>query len=244
MLCPEALRGDAIGLDKYKLGEPLGRGYKSSVYAAKHIRTGTQVALKQYVKDRLDPPEARQVRPEGPTRFFLRMRSSPRARSPIFRHSCHLLHFFSKNNNQNVSSRLNARSRCTQASLIATSSLCTPHSRSVPLYLLHTFRTSLPSLSLYKCSFLHDCDPCNPAQQDEEAIYLVLEHCSQGDLYSLKSRWGGRLDERSAVSLVIHPMLSVLSFLHGEGIVHRDIKASPTSLALLRERAALRNSAT
>ena len=69
------------------------------------------------------------------------------------------------------------------------------------------------------------------AFEDDEAVYLVLEHCPVGDLFAFKRRAGGRLDERRCIDTVIHPMLTVLHFLHNNGIVHRDIKARRTRSA-------------
>lgn len=64
------------------------------------------------------------------------------------------------------------------------------------------------------------------AFEDAEGITLVLEFCAEGDLFALKRRWGGCLSEAQAVTIVVQPLVSVLAFLHEEGILHRDLKAS------------------
>ncbi|KAI8467840.1 MAG: kinase-like domain-containing protein, partial [Monoraphidium minutum] len=53
---------------------------------------------------------------------------------------------------------------------------------------------------------------------------MVQEFVDGGDLFSLLQKYGGRLHERAAVSLVLEPFLRVLQYLHTRGIVHRDIK--------------------
>lgn len=52
----------------------------------------------------------------------------------------------------------------------------------------------------------------------------VLEYAARGDLFTELKRRGGQLNEKIVVKFVLHPFLSVLSFLHSKGIVHRDIK--------------------
>jgi len=62
------------------------------------------------------------------------------------------------------------------------------------------------------------------AFEDEYCYYLVLEYAARGDLFTELKRRGGQLNEKIVVKFVLHPFLSVLSFLHSKGIVHRDIK--------------------
>lgn len=35
---------------------------------------------------------------------------------------------------------------------------------------------------------------------------------------------GGVLDERTAVTMVLQPTLSALAYIHGLGMIHRDVK--------------------
>uniref|UniRef100_A0A7R9W0E9 Protein kinase domain-containing protein n=2 Tax=Chlamydomonas euryale TaxID=1486919 RepID=A0A7R9W0E9_9CHLO len=55
-------------------------------------------------------------------------------------------------------------------------------------------------------------------------VVLVQEYAEGGDLYRLLHRNGGRLSERQAVEMVLHPFLLALHYLHTRGIMHRDIK--------------------
>uniref|UniRef100_A0A7S3VP34 Protein kinase domain-containing protein n=1 Tax=Dunaliella tertiolecta TaxID=3047 RepID=A0A7S3VP34_DUNTE len=62
------------------------------------------------------------------------------------------------------------------------------------------------------------------AFQQADQVVLVQEFANMGDLFTLLHRYGGRLPERTAVELVLQPFLSVLNYLHANGIAHRDIK--------------------
>ncbi|KAG1670024.1 hypothetical protein FOA52_011180 [Chlamydomonas sp. UWO 241] len=55
-------------------------------------------------------------------------------------------------------------------------------------------------------------------------VVLVQEYAEGGDLYRLLHRNGGRLSERQAVEMVLHPFLLAMQYLHTRGIMHRDIK--------------------
>ena len=55
-------------------------------------------------------------------------------------------------------------------------------------------------------------------------MVLVQEYAEGGDLYRLLHRNGGRLAERQAVEMVLHPFLLALHYLHTRGIMHRDVK--------------------
>ena len=60
--------------------------------------------------------------------------------------------------------------------------------------------------------------------EDSEFVYLVLELCEGGNLYQyLKSN--GPLSETEASS-VISQLLTSLEYMHGQGVVHRDLKLS------------------
>lgn len=58
--------------------------------------------------------------------------------------------------------------------------------------------------------------------QDEELIYLLLELCSGGELYTMIKE-EGRLTEEDTVSLSSQ-IVEGLLYLHGKGILHRDLK--------------------
>eukprot|EP00197_Chlamydomonas_leiostraca_P002925 CAMPEP_0202857414 /NCGR_PEP_ID=MMETSP1391-20130828/360_1 /ASSEMBLY_ACC=CAM_ASM_000867 /TAXON_ID=1034604 /ORGANISM="Chlamydomonas leiostraca, Strain SAG 11-49" /LENGTH=678 /DNA_ID=CAMNT_0049536207 /DNA_START=165 /DNA_END=2201 /DNA_ORIENTATION=- len=62
------------------------------------------------------------------------------------------------------------------------------------------------------------------AFQQADQVVLVQEFADAGDLFTLLHRYGGRLPERTAVELVLHPFLLVINYLHANGIAHRDIK--------------------
>lgn len=62
------------------------------------------------------------------------------------------------------------------------------------------------------------------AFQEGNDVVMVQEYAEGGDLYRLLHRNGGRLSERQAVEMVLHPFLLSLHYLHTRGIMHRDIK--------------------
>ena len=57
--------------------------------------------------------------------------------------------------------------------------------------------------------------------QEGTDVVLVQEYAEGGDLYRLLHRNGGRLGERQAVEMVLHPFLLSLHYLHTRGIMHR-----------------------
>ena len=64
--------------------------------------------------------------------------------------------------------------------------------------------------------------------EDDERVYLVMELCSHGELYSLLRRRresGGTLTENEA-RIILRDVVAGLKFLHSRGIIHRDLKLS------------------
>lgn len=60
--------------------------------------------------------------------------------------------------------------------------------------------------------------------EDAEYVYLVLELCEGGNLYRYLKK-NGPLSEAEA-STVIKQLLLALQYMHGLGVVHRDLKLS------------------
>lgn len=63
------------------------------------------------------------------------------------------------------------------------------------------------------------------AWKDAKHVYLLLEWAPGGTLLDLMRRRGGaRLDEGEAAVRVARPLLAALAYLHGQDLIHRDIK--------------------
>ncbi|KAF8058341.1 aurka-a [Scenedesmus sp. PABB004] len=60
--------------------------------------------------------------------------------------------------------------------------------------------------------------------QENHRVVLAQRYAQGGDLLRALHRAGGRLTERSAVTMVVQPLLNCLVYLHAKGITHRDIK--------------------
>ncbi|DBB04479.1 hypothetical protein WJX77_005926 [Trebouxia sp. C0004] len=60
--------------------------------------------------------------------------------------------------------------------------------------------------------------------EDKEAIYVVQEHCSCGDLFAAMHKSRGCLSEQWVACQVIAPLLQTLEVVHQRGVIHRDIK--------------------
>ena len=59
--------------------------------------------------------------------------------------------------------------------------------------------------------------------ENEKFIYIIMEYCAGGDLFSYIEKRGFRLKEERA-SEIIHKLCTTVYFLHQYGIVHRDLK--------------------
>ncbi|KAF7086751.1 hypothetical protein CFC21_090010, partial [Triticum aestivum] len=81
-----------------------------------------------------------------------------------------------------------------------------------------------------KLHLLASSPPCSPhlvalhaAFDDADAVHLVVDLCTGGDLLSLLSARGGRLPEREAAGLAVQ-LASALAACHRRGVAHRDVK--------------------
>jgi serine/threonine protein kinase len=59
--------------------------------------------------------------------------------------------------------------------------------------------------------------------ENEKYIYIIMEYCAGGDLFSYIEKRGFRLKEERAAE-IIHKLCTTVYFLHQYGIVHRDLK--------------------
>jgi len=59
--------------------------------------------------------------------------------------------------------------------------------------------------------------------ENTEFIYIIMEYCSGGDLFSYLEKRGFRLPEPKAAAL-IHKLSAAVFYLHSYGITHRDLK--------------------
>ena len=67
--------------------------------------------------------------------------------------------------------------------------------------------------------------------EDSRFIYLVMEYCLGGDLWSYIKKKGS-LSEKEAAN-IFHDLLSGINYLHGNNIAHRDLK--PENLLFVDE---------
>ncbi|GLC41416.1 hypothetical protein PLESTM_001193700 [Pleodorina starrii] len=62
--------------------------------------------------------------------------------------------------------------------------------------------------------------------QTADVVVLVMELAARGSLSNIcQSVSGGRLNEAQVRQTILEPLLDALSYLHGKGVCHRDIKA-------------------
>ncbi len=59
--------------------------------------------------------------------------------------------------------------------------------------------------------------------ENEKYIYIIMEHCAGGDLFSYIEKRGFQLKETRAAQ-IIHKLSTAIYYLHQYGIVHRDLK--------------------
>ena len=59
--------------------------------------------------------------------------------------------------------------------------------------------------------------------ENEDYIYIVMEHCKEGDLFSYLEKRHYKLPE-PRVAQIIHRLATAVYFLHEYGIIHRDLK--------------------
>ena len=59
--------------------------------------------------------------------------------------------------------------------------------------------------------------------ENEKLIYIIMEYCAGGDLFSYIEKRGFKLKEERAAE-IIHKLCTAVYFLHQYGIVHRDLK--------------------
>ncbi|CAG8529347.1 2954_t:CDS:2 [Acaulospora colombiana] len=60
--------------------------------------------------------------------------------------------------------------------------------------------------------------------ETDDAIYLVLEYCREGDLFSMITEKGGYLGNNRLIKQVFVQILDVVQFSHYHGTYHRDLK--------------------
>ena len=59
--------------------------------------------------------------------------------------------------------------------------------------------------------------------ENEDFIYIIMEYCGGGDLFSYIKKRGFKLQEERACE-IIHKICVAVYFMHSYGIIHRDLK--------------------
>ena len=68
----------------------------------------------------------------------------------------------------------------------------------------------VPLITLFHCAF-----------QDSKHIYIVMEHCTGGDLLERLLKEGRAMHEHRVALEIAHPLLSALAQMHQLRIIHR-----------------------
>jgi len=64
---------------------------------------------------------------------------------------------------------------------------------------------------------------CSPTHSLIHALIPTSSH-PQGNVFTFLQQHGGRLPEHVAVPMVLEPTMSALAYIHGLGMIHRDVK--------------------
>lgn len=104
---------------------------------------------------------------------------------------------------------------------------CTISNREVVVkkYMLEAM-SALERLHLYREMTIHSrVQHCNiidfyVAFKEANQVYLVMDYVQGNTLHAMRTK----IKEKELVASIAKPLLIVLDYLHGEGIIHRDIK--------------------
>ncbi len=110
-----------------------------------------------------------------------------------------------------------------------------PHPAGRPLLILHTGHAPHTAGGPL---LVNPHLPRYPTLQEGTDVVLVQEYAEGGDLYRQLHKNGGRLSERQAVEMVLHPFLLALHYLHTRGIMHRCAHERRAAAAVPLSRAA------
>ena len=79
------------------------------------------------------------------------------------------------------------------------------------------------------------------AMEFNDAMYIVMEHCAGGTLYDLIGGCYGHPQEGTSSmprELVMKQLAQVMTYIHGKGVVHRDIKGD--NVMMMSDRRSIR----
>ena len=60
--------------------------------------------------------------------------------------------------------------------------------------------------------------------EENEWYFLVMEYCEVGNLYNYQSKLPAKVFNLEEASDILRQVLEGMEFIHGKGIIHRDIK--------------------